>query len=79
MKTESYSQFPPEVLEKRAEEQRNRIAESVSELKVSVREVVSKTLDLNSLARPRVAKISGVVAAVALFAGYATAGMFTRH
>ncbi len=79
MRTEIYSHFPPEVLEKRAEEQRNRITESVSELKVSVREAVSKRLDISSMARPQVAKISGVVALAALFAGYAVAGVFTRH
>lgn len=79
MRTEIYTHFPPEVLEKRAEEQRRRITESVSDLKVSVREAVHKRLDINNLARPQVAKLSTVVAVFALFAGYAVAGLFTRH
>ncbi len=79
MNTEIYSHFPPEVLEKRAEEQRTRISESVSELKVSVREIVRKRLNINNLARPQVAKISSVMAVFGVVAGYAVAGMFTRH
>lgn len=79
MTTELNSHFPPEILEKRAEEQRDRIADSVVELKESLRETVQERLDVNNLTRPHVWKLAGAASVFAMATGYAVAGMFTRH
>ena len=76
---DSLSKFPPEVLEKRAEEQRNQIGYSVSELKASLQETVREKLDVNHYAREHLWQLSGVASAFALALGYAVAGLFTRH
>lgn len=73
------SHFPAEVLERRAEEQRARIGESVTELKESLRETVRERLDVNSFARKHRWQLAGIASAFALATGYAVAGMFTRH
>jgi len=73
------SNLPPDLLEKRAEEQRERIAESVSELKESVRETVRERLDVKAYARNHMASVASVASLFAFATGYAIAGMFTRH
>jgi hypothetical protein len=73
------SNLPPEVLERRAQEQRARIGESVSELKVSLKETVRQRLDVNSFAQKHMWQLAGVTSVLALATGYAVAGMFTRH
>jgi hypothetical protein len=79
MSTHTLSHLPPDVLERRAEEQRIRIDESLKDLKVSVRETVRERLDVNGLARHHVRKLTLLASVIALAAGYAVAGMFTRH
>lgn len=79
MSPEVNSNFPPEILERRAEEQRDRIAESVTELKESLRETVRERLDVNALARHHVWKLASIASVLAMATGYAMAGMFTRH
>ena len=71
--------LPSETLERRAEEQRVGIDESLNDLKISVRESIRKHLDVNSFARHRVSKLAALASALALATGYAVAGMFTRH
>ncbi|HYG99091.1 MAG TPA: hypothetical protein VD837_08165 [Terriglobales bacterium] len=66
---------PTDVLEIRAEEQRRRLHESVSELRTQVRE----KLDVRRNARQYVWPASGAVALVGLVLGYSTAGFFTRY
>lgn len=73
------SNLPPDVLERRAQEQRARIGESVSELKVSLKETVRERLDVNSFARQHMWQLASVTSVLALATGYAVAGMFTRH
>jgi hypothetical protein len=79
MNAELNSHLPPEILERRAEEQRDRIAESVTELKESLRETVREHLDVNVLAGRHVWKLAGVASLLALTFGYGVAGIFTRH
>jgi hypothetical protein len=73
------SNLPAELLEKRAEEQRERIADSITELKESLRETVRERLDVNNYARQHLSKIAGIASVLAFATGYAIAGMFTRH
>lgn len=79
MNAESNSHLPSEILERQAEEQRDQIAKSVTELKESVRESVRERLDVNALARPHVWKLAGLASVFAMATGYAVAGMFTRR
>jgi hypothetical protein len=72
------SNLPPDLLEKRAEEQRERIAESVIELKDSVRETVREHLDVNTYARKHFTRLASIASLFAFATGYAFAGMFTR-
>lgn len=79
MNAELNSHLPAEILQRQAEEQRDRIAESVTELKESLRETVRERLDVNTLARHHVWKLAGLVSVFAMATGYAVAGMFTRR
>ena len=65
---------PTEILEKRAAEQRKQLHESVSELRVQVRE----TFDPNRAARQYFRPIAGIGGALAFVVGYAVTGIFTR-
>lgn len=79
MSTEIPGQLPAEILEQRAAEQRQRIHESVGELKSSLRETVRESLDVEGFARTRIWRFVTVVSAVALISGYGIAGMFSRR
>jgi len=73
------SHFPPEILEQRASEQRQRIHNSVDELKSSLRETVREHLDVENYARTHISRLVAVAAGIALISGYGVAGMFTRR
>jgi len=75
----SSSQLPAEILEQRAAEQRQRIHQSVDELKSSLRETVREHLDVKNYARTHIWRLIAVTSAVALVSGYNVAGMFTRR
>jgi hypothetical protein len=79
MSQEIPSQNSPEVLEQRAAAQRQRIHNSVDELKSSLRETVREHLDVENYARTYIWRFVAVVAGVALIGGYGIAGMFTRR
>ena len=79
MSAELSSHFPAEVLEKRASEQRQRIHNSVDELKSSLRETVREHLDVEGYARKHIWRFVAVAAVTALLSGYNIAGMFTRR
>lgn len=72
------SHFPTEVLQQRAAEQRQRIHESVSELKSSVRETVRERLNVEGYVSQRIWQFVAATALVALVSGYGIAGIFTR-
>jgi hypothetical protein len=67
--------MPTDVLEIRAEEQRRKLHNSVSELRTQVRE----KLDVKKNAREYVWPASGAVALIGLVLGYGIAGIFTRY
>jgi hypothetical protein len=67
--------MPTDVLEIRAQEQRRRLHNSVSELRTQVRE----KLDVRKNAREYVWPASGALALVGLVVGYGVAGVFTRY
>jgi hypothetical protein len=69
------STSPRQDLETRAAEERKRLHTTIIELKSQVRE----TLDVKRAAREYVKPASAVCGVVALLAGYAFAGIFTRH
>jgi hypothetical protein len=71
--------LPTEVLEQRAAEQRERIHNSVDELKSSLRETVREHLDVKKYAREHVWGLLAVGSLVAMVSGYGLAGMFTRR
>lgn len=73
------SQDSPEVLEQRAADQRQRIHNSVDELKSSLRETVREHLDVENHARTYIWRFVAVAAGIALISGYGVAGMFTRR
>ncbi len=86
MNAELPSHFPAEVLEQRAAEQRRRLHNSVSdlrssltELKTDVEEKVRERLDPSRIARQHLWPIAAGVSLIALLAGHAVAGMFTRR
>lgn len=86
MTTESAAHPSPELLEKRAAEQRHRIDESVGELKTSladlkssVEENIREHFDGKTYARQHFAALAVGISVFALMAGYAFAGMFTRN
>lgn len=66
---------PTDALELRAEEQRRRLHNSVSELRTQVRE----KLDVKKNARQYVWPASGVVALAGMVMGFGFAGFFTRY
>jgi ElaB/YqjD/DUF883 family membrane-anchored ribosome-binding protein len=66
-------------LEQRAAEQRRRLAESVTELKSTVREEVHERLDAERYARQYLWPAIGVSSVLALVVGYSFAGMFSRR
>jgi hypothetical protein len=75
----------PELLEIRAAEQRQRINESVGELKSSladlkssVEENIRERLDGKTYARQHFSALATGVTVLALMAGYGFTGMFTR-
>jgi hypothetical protein len=70
----STAQIPPEVLEKRAADQRRRLHNTVADLKWQVRE----KLDVKKAAREYIVPASAVAAVIGLFLGYGAAGMVTR-
>jgi cytolysin (calcineurin-like family phosphatase) len=75
----SNGNLPLDVLEQRAAEQRNRIHQSVDDLKqlkTSVTENVRETLDVNRQARQHFWTAAGAASLVALVFGYALAGVF---
>ena len=74
----SSSNFPTEVLEERAAEQRRRLHNSVSELRSSVTEAVREKLDVKRYLRKYVAPATTAAAIVGLLLGYGTAGLFTK-
>ncbi len=67
--------MPTDVLEIRAEEQRRRLHNSVSELRSQVRE----KLDVKKNAREYVWPASGAIALIGMVLGYGVAGVFTRY
>ena len=69
------STLPHQDLEKRAADERMRLHSTIVELKSQVRE----TLDVKRAAREYVKPASAICGVVALIAGYAFAGVFTRH
>jgi hypothetical protein len=73
------SNLPTEILEQRAAEQRERIHNSVGELKSSLRETVREHLDVRKYAREHVWGLVAVGSVVAMVSGYGLAGMFTRR
>lgn len=79
MSEEIPNQFSPDVLEQRAAEQRQRIHNSVDELKSSLRQTVRERLDVENYARTYIWRFVSVAAGIALISGYGVAGMFTRR
>ena len=86
MSAELSGHFPSEVLERRADEQRQQIHNSVSELRQSltelkstVKEKVRERLDVKSHARRHLGSLAAGASVCALLAGYGMAGMFTRR
>lgn len=79
MSEEIPNQLSPDVLEQRAAEQRQRIHNSVDELKSSLRETVREHLDVENYARTYIWRFVAVAAGIALISGYGVAGMFTRR
>jgi hypothetical protein len=75
----STQNLPVQVLEERAEEQRRRLHNSVSELKSSVRETVQERLEMKVYLRKYFWQTTAAVSLMALLVGHGTAGLFTRH
>ncbi len=71
--------MPVEVLEERAEEQRRRLHNSVSELKSSVRETVRERLDIKGQMRKHFWPAAAAVSLTALIMGYGTGRLFARR
>ncbi len=67
------SAVPYELLEQRAAEQRRRLHNSVTELRLAVRE----RLDLKKNAREYIVPAAGGAAVIGLILGYALTGIFT--
>lgn len=65
--------LPAAELEQRAERQRQRLHDSVVELRTSVR----GSLNVQRAAKPHLWQASGVAALISLALGYAIAGAFT--
>ncbi len=71
--------MPVEVLEERAEEQRRKLHNSVSELKSSVRETLREQLDIRGHLRKYFWPAAATVSVIGLLVGYSTAGIFSRR
>jgi hypothetical protein len=69
------SDMPTDVLELRAAEERKRLHNSISELRMQVRE----KLDIRRNARQYLAPASAVIGLFGVVLGYGFAGMFTRR
>jgi len=69
------SDMPTDVLELRAAEERKRLHNSISELRMQVRE----KLDIRRNARQYLAPASAVAGLFGVVLGYGFAGMFTRR
>lgn len=69
---------PVETLELRAVEQRNRLHDATSELKGKIAETRER-FDPRRNVREHFIAVAAGVTTVALLAGYAVAGMFTRR
>ena len=74
----SSNNMPTEVLEQRAEQQRRRLHNSVSDLRSSVTEAVREKLDLKRYLREYMGPATAAAALLGLMLGHATIGMFTR-
>lgn len=68
--------LPVEILEARAREQRDRLHNSVDELKSTVRQNVRERLDVRGYARNYFWQTAAAVSLVALLAGYGIAAPF---
>ncbi len=86
MNLQAEANLPPETLEKRAAEERQRIHQSVGELKISltdlkssVEEKVRERLNVNKFARRHLWQLAAGASVFALLTGYGMAGMFTRR
>jgi hypothetical protein len=75
----SPANMPVEVLEERAEEQRRKLHNSVSELKSSVRETVREQLDIRGHLRKYFWPAAATVSAIGLIMGYSIAGIFSHR
>ena len=86
MNLELSAQLPPDELERRAAQQRERIHESVGDLKSSltglkadVEHKIRERLDPQKFARQHLWQLAAGASAFALIAGYGVTGMFTRR
>ena len=79
MNTKVEANLPAETLERRAAEQRQRIHESVGELKTTLEETIREKLDVRSYAREHFGALAAGASFFAFIAGFGIAGMFTRH
>ncbi len=70
---------PADVLEQRAEEQRRRLHNSVSDLRYSVRETVREKLDVRRYLHEYMGPAASLAALFGLLLGYGTAGLFTKR
>lgn len=70
--------LPTDILEQRAEEQRQRLHNSVTELRSSVKDKVRERLDTRRIARQYLWQGAGLAAVVGLAFGYTFTGIFTR-
>lgn len=78
IKPDLSTHVPTDVLERRAAEQRDRIHESVNELKSSMRETIREKLDMRGYAREHLWPLIAGASVLAMLTGYGVAGMFTR-
>lgn len=69
---------PPEILEKRAAEQRRTLHNDVQQLRTVVEAEVHDRLDVKKNISRHFAPIAGVTALIALSVGYSLAGIFTE-
>ncbi len=79
MSEEILNRLSQEVLEQRAAEQRQRIHNSVDELKSSLRQTVHERLDMENYARTYIWRLTVGAVAIALISGYGLAELFARR
>ena len=70
--------IPVDILERRAEEQRRQLHNSVAELRETVKEKVREKLDVKRNVRDHLLPAAGVLALFGLIVGYSVTGVFTR-